>query len=152
MNANHRKNGAQVRTLTPAEEELLAGFASATLVGPRLLQANQWLMKVRSANQWLACDCRKDALPVLNVSLNGNTGTLFLRNNPDTPSMPPAAPSPRTSAKPSSAARMCRRLQPGCHPTRRCVCSATSVAPAQVMEQAVKPRSAVSNSGCCHCC
>ncbi|HGM5579015.1 TPA: hypothetical protein ACKP22_000672 [Pseudomonas putida] len=86
------KNGAQVRTLTPAEEELLAGFASATLVGPRLLQANQWLMKVRSANQWLACDCRKDALPVLNVSLNGNTGTLFLRNNPDTPEHAPGCP------------------------------------------------------------
>ncbi|MBC3423033.1 hypothetical protein [Pseudomonas sp. RW3S2] len=86
------KNGAQVRTLTPAEEELLAGFASATLVGPRLLQANQWLMKVRSANQWLACDCRKDVLPVLNVSLNGNTGTLFLRNNPDTPEHAPGCP------------------------------------------------------------
>ncbi|MEA5673579.1 hypothetical protein VA602_19875 [Pseudomonas sp. MH2] len=86
------KNGAQVRTLTPAEEELLVGFASATLVGPRLLQANQWLMKVRSANQWLACDCRKDALPVLNVSLNGNTGTLFLRNNPDTPEHAPGCP------------------------------------------------------------
>ncbi|OCT21159.1 hypothetical protein [Pseudomonas putida] len=86
------KNGAQVRTLTPAEEELLAGFANATLVGPRLLQANQWLMKVRSANQWLACDCRKDALPVLNVSLNGNTGTLFLRNNPDTPEHAPGCP------------------------------------------------------------
>jgi hypothetical protein len=45
-------------------------------------------MKVRGANQWLACDCRKDALPVLNISLNGSTGTLFLRNNPDTPSTP----------------------------------------------------------------
>ena len=79
------KTGAQVRSLTLAEEELLTGFAAGTLAGPRLLQANQWLMKVRSANQWLACDCRQDALPVLNVSLNGNTGTLFLRNNPDTP-------------------------------------------------------------------
>ncbi|WP_312934961.1 hypothetical protein [Pseudomonas sp.] len=78
------KNAALVRTLTPAEEELLSGFVQATLLGPRLLQANQWLMKVRSANHWLACDCRSDALPVLNVSLNGSTGTLFLKNNPGT--------------------------------------------------------------------
>ncbi|MGE7989944.1 hypothetical protein ACQKPE_02630 [Pseudomonas sp. NPDC089554] len=86
------KSGAQVRSLTPAEEELLAAFAAGTLSGPRLLQANQWLMKVRSANQWLACDCRKDALPVLNISLNGNTGTLFLRNNPDPPEHAPGCP------------------------------------------------------------
>lgn len=86
------KNAAQVRSLTPAEEELLVGFASGTLAGPRLLQANQWLMKVRSANQWLACDCRRDAMPVLNVSLNGSTGTLFLRNNPDTPEHAPGCP------------------------------------------------------------
>lgn len=86
------KSGALVRSLTPAEDDLLAGFACATLTGPRLLQANQWLMKVRSANQWLACDCRKDALPVLNISLNGSTGTLFLRNNPDTPEHTPGCP------------------------------------------------------------
>lgn len=86
------KSGAQVRSLTLAEEELLASFATGTLAGTRLLQANQWLMKVRSANQWLACDCRQDALPVLNVSLNGNTGTLFLRNNPDTPEHTPGCP------------------------------------------------------------
>ncbi|MDF0732873.1 hypothetical protein P0Y43_19465 [Pseudomonas entomophila] len=86
------KSAALVRSLTPAEEELLVGFSTGTLAGPRLLQANQWLMKVRSANQWLACDCRKDALPVLNVSLNGNTGTLFLRNNPDTPEHAPGCP------------------------------------------------------------
>ena len=61
------KSAAQVRSLTPAEEELLVGFVSGTLAGPRLLQANQWLMKVRGANQWLACACRKDALPVLNL-------------------------------------------------------------------------------------
>lgn len=78
------KTATQVRSLTPAEEELLVGFATGTLVGPRLLQANQLLMKVRNANQWLACDCRNDALPVLNVTLNGNTGTLFLKNNPGT--------------------------------------------------------------------
>lgn len=41
------KTAAQVRSLTPAEEELLVGFASGTLAGPRLLQANQLLMKVR---------------------------------------------------------------------------------------------------------
>jgi hypothetical protein len=86
------KSGALVRSLTPAEEELLVGFTSGTLAGPRLLQANQWLMKVRSANQWLACDCRKDALPVLNISLNGSSGTLFLRNNPDTPEHGPGCP------------------------------------------------------------
>ncbi|WP_054912280.1 MULTISPECIES: hypothetical protein [Pseudomonas] len=78
------KTATQVRSLTPAEEELLVGFATGTLGGPRLLQANQLLMKVRNANQWLACDCRNDALPVLNVTLNGNTGTLFLKNNPGT--------------------------------------------------------------------
>ncbi|QXI40758.1 hypothetical protein [Pseudomonas xantholysinigenes] len=86
------KSGALVRSLTPAEQELLAGFVCATLAGPRLLQANQWLMRVRGANQWLACDCRKDALPVLNISLNGNTGTLFLRNNPDTAEHAPDCP------------------------------------------------------------
>lgn len=74
------KTAAQVRSLTPAEEDLLVGFATGSLVGPRLLQANQLLMKVRNANQWLGCDCRNDALPVLNVTLNGNTGTLFLKN------------------------------------------------------------------------
>ncbi|MBJ9976468.1 hypothetical protein IAE35_20020 [Pseudomonas sp. S75] len=78
------KNGATVRTLTGAEEEMLAAFVAGTLAGPRVLQANQWLMKVRSANHWLGCDCRREAMPILNVSLNGNTGTLFLRNNPDT--------------------------------------------------------------------
>lgn len=86
------KNGASVRSLTAAEEELLVGFVTGSLVGPRLLQANQWLMKVRSANQWLGCDCRRDALPVLNVSLNGNSGTLFLRNNPETPEHAPGCP------------------------------------------------------------
>ncbi|MDW9406635.1 hypothetical protein GE454_26770, partial [Pseudomonas soli] len=86
------KSGALVRSLTPAEDELLVDFARGTLTGPGLLQANQWLMKIRSANQWLACDCRKDALPVLNVSLNGSTGTLFLRNNPDTAEHTPGCP------------------------------------------------------------
>ena len=88
------KTAAQVRSLTPAEEELLVGFATGNLAGPRLLQANQLLMKVRSANQWLACDCRKDALPVLNVTLNGSTGTLFLKTTRALPSMRPAARSP----------------------------------------------------------
>ena len=78
------KNAALVRTLTPAEEELLGGFVLGTLVGPRLMQANQLLMKVSNAGHWLACDCRKDALPVLNVTLNGHTGTVFLKNNPGT--------------------------------------------------------------------
>ncbi|WP_313710911.1 hypothetical protein [Pseudomonas sp.] len=86
------KTAAQVRSLTPAEEELLVGFATGSLAGPRLLQANQLLMKVRSANQWLACDCRKGALPVLNVTLNGSTGTLFLKNNPGTAEHAPGCP------------------------------------------------------------
>ncbi|WP_236166518.1 hypothetical protein [Pseudomonas juntendi] len=86
------KTATQVRSLTPAEEELLVGFATGTLGGPRLLQANQLLMKVRNANQWLACDCRNDALPVLNVTLNGNTGTLFLKNNPGTAEHAPGCP------------------------------------------------------------
>lgn len=79
------KSGDPVRSLTLAEEDLLAGFATATLSGPRVLQANQLLMTVRSAGQWLACDCRPDEAPVLNVTLNGHTGTLFLKNNPGTP-------------------------------------------------------------------
>lgn len=86
------KTAAQVRSLTPAEEALLVEFATGSLNGPRLLQANQLLMKVRSANQWLACDCRKDALPVLNVTLNGSTGTLFLKNNPGTAEHAPGCP------------------------------------------------------------
>lgn len=86
------KTAAQVRSLTPAEEELLVGFATGSLTGPRLLQANQLLMKVRNANQWLACDCRNDALPVLNVTLNGSTGTLFLKNNPGTAEHAPGCP------------------------------------------------------------
>ncbi|CAH0646411.1 MULTISPECIES: hypothetical protein [Pseudomonas] len=86
------KTATQVRSLTPAEEELLVGFATGTLGGPRLLQANQLLMNVRNANQWLACDCRNDALPVLNVTLNGNTGTLFLKNNPGTAEHAPGCP------------------------------------------------------------
>ncbi|AIR91108.1 hypothetical protein [Pseudomonas cremoricolorata] len=86
------KNAALVRTLTPAEVQLLSAFASEQLNGPQLLQANQWLMRVRSANQWLACDCRSDVLPVLNVSLNGHTGTLFLKNNPGTAEHAPGCP------------------------------------------------------------
>lgn len=86
------KNASLVRSLTLAEEELLAGFAAGSLSGPAVLQANQMLMKVRSANQWLACDCRKDALPVLNIALNGDTGRLVLRNNPDTPEHTPGCP------------------------------------------------------------
>ncbi|MDD0973737.1 hypothetical protein [Pseudomonas fontis] len=78
------KNAALVRTLTPAEEQLLRGFAQGTLEGPRLLQANQLLMKVRAAGHWLACDCQPKAMPVLNVTLNSHTGTLFLKNNPGT--------------------------------------------------------------------
>jgi hypothetical protein len=78
LHANHRQNRRPGAQPDPAEEELLVGFATGSLAGPRLLQANQLLMKVRNANQWLACDCRNDALPVLNVTLNGSTGTLFL--------------------------------------------------------------------------
>lgn len=86
------KTATPIRSLTAAEEELLVGFATASLTGPAVLQANQMLMKVRSANQWLACDCRRDALPVLNIALNGDTGRLVLRNNPDTPEHAPGCP------------------------------------------------------------
>ena len=79
------KTGAQVRSLTAAEQVMLEGFALARLQGPQLLQANQWLMKLRAANHWLACDCQAALPPVLNVTLNGHTGTLFLKNNPGTP-------------------------------------------------------------------
>lgn len=79
------KSGALVRTLTAAEQALVADLAQGLLQGPRLLQANQWLMKVRSQGQWLACDCQPKVLPVMNVTLNSSTGTLFLKNNPGTP-------------------------------------------------------------------
>ncbi|MFQ6573785.1 hypothetical protein [Pseudomonas sp. UM16] len=78
------KNAALVRTLTPAEDELLSSFVQGNLTGPRLLQANQLLLKIRAAGHWLACDCQPRAMPILNVNLNGNTGTLFLKNNPGT--------------------------------------------------------------------
>ena len=78
------KNAALVRSLTPAEDDLLRGFNRGTLEGPRLLQANQLLMKIRGAGHWLACDCQARAMPVLNVTLNSHTGTLFLKNNPGT--------------------------------------------------------------------
>ncbi|WP_296248857.1 hypothetical protein [Pseudomonas sp. UBA4194] len=79
------KTGALVRTLTPAEQAMVADFAEGRLDGPRLMQANQWLMKVRAQGQWLACDCQAQTQPVLNVTLNSSTGTLFLKNNPGTP-------------------------------------------------------------------
>ncbi|MBM3111257.1 hypothetical protein H8F21_03725 [Pseudomonas sp. P66] len=78
------KNAALVRTLTPGEDELLSDFVQGSLSGPRLLQANQLLLKIRAAGQWLACDCQPRSMPILNVNLNGNTGTLFLKNNPGT--------------------------------------------------------------------
>ena len=78
------KNAALVRTLTPAEQELVQGFAAGSLSGQQQLQANQWLMKVRAQGQWLACDCQPTALPVMNVTLHSDTGTLFLKNNPGT--------------------------------------------------------------------
>ncbi|MFK0090160.1 hypothetical protein ACIQUS_23055 [Pseudomonas sp. NPDC090755] len=84
------KNAALVRTLTPAEDELLRGFAQGSLEGPRLLQANQLLLRIRAAGHWLACDCQPRSMPVLNVNLNGNTGTLFLKNNPGTADHAPA--------------------------------------------------------------
>ncbi|MFJ4374095.1 hypothetical protein ACIP1T_16010 [Pseudomonas japonica] len=78
------KSANLVRSLTPAEDDLLRGFNRGTLEGPRLLQANQLLMKIRAAGHWLACDCQARAMPVLNVTLNSHTGTLFLKNNPGT--------------------------------------------------------------------
>jgi hypothetical protein len=78
------KNGALVRTLTPAEQALVQGFAAGSLSGQQQLQANQWLMKVRAQGHWLACDCQPNALPVMNVTLHSDTGTLFLKNNPGT--------------------------------------------------------------------
>lgn len=86
------KTGAQVRTLTPAEQQLVTEFAEGRSEGPKLLQANQWLMKVRTQGQWLACDCRPGTLPVMNVTLNSSTGTLFLKNNPGTAEHAPGCP------------------------------------------------------------
>lgn len=148
------KSGAQVRSLTLAEEELLAGFSAGTLSGPRLLQANQLLMKVRGANQWLACDCRKDALPVLNVTLNGNTGTLFLRNNPDTPEHATGCPftkDPREAGEHSDEI-----TQPAAWlaPDTPCACSATTDVPMTAKRPLPLANrvSAVSSSACCPCC
>ncbi|MBD1589706.1 hypothetical protein [Pseudomonas typographi] len=79
------KHGALLRSLTPAEQAQLEGFAQARLQGREQLQANQWLLGIRAAGQWLACDCQAGQWPMLNVTLNGHTGTLFLKNNPGTP-------------------------------------------------------------------
>ncbi len=97
------KNGALVRTLTPAEQVLVEGFVQGSLDGHRLLQANQWLMKVRGQGQWLACDCRTDAMPVMNVTLNSSTGTLFLKNNPGTADHAPECPFIKDEREPGSA-------------------------------------------------
>jgi len=97
------KNGALVRTLTPAEQVLVEGFVQGSLDGHRLLQANQWLMKVRGQGQWLACDCRQDAMPVMNVTLNSSTGTLFLKNNPGTPEHHPECPFIKDDREPGSS-------------------------------------------------
>ncbi|MDE1167292.1 MAG: hypothetical protein PW845_18435 [Pseudomonas sp.] len=86
------KSGALVRTLTPAEQVLVEGFVQGQLEGHRLLQANQWLLKIRGQGQWLACDCQPKALPVMNVTLNSSTGTLFLKNNPGTAEHAPDCP------------------------------------------------------------
>lgn len=79
------KTGAALRSLTPAEQSLLEAFVQGQLENVRLLQANQWLLKLRSEGHWLACDCQAQRPPVLNVTLNSSTGTLFLKNNPGTP-------------------------------------------------------------------
>ncbi|MGX1126897.1 hypothetical protein QEP73_18085 [Pseudomonas defluvii] len=79
------KNTTLVRTLTAAENDLVCRFVDGSLEGHRLLQANQFLMKVRAAGHWLACECQQQVMPILNVTLNSNTGTLFLKNNPGTP-------------------------------------------------------------------
>lgn len=86
------QHGAVLRSLTPAEQALLEAFACGQAQGRELLQANQWLIKVRAEGQWLGCECRSDTMPVLNVSLNGHTGTLYLRNNPGTPEHAPQCP------------------------------------------------------------
>ncbi|EIK97098.1 hypothetical protein PMM47T1_08151 [Pseudomonas sp. M47T1] len=97
------KNGALVRTLTPAEQVLVEGFVHNSLDGHRLLQANQWLMKVRGQGQWLACDCQANALPVMNVTLNSSTGTLFLKNNPGTAEHAADCPFIKDDREPGSA-------------------------------------------------
>lgn len=114
------KTATQVRSLTPAEEELLVGFATGSLAGPRLLQANQLLMKVRNANQWLACDCRNDALPVLNVTLNGSTGTLFLKNNPGTAEHAPGCPFTKDEREAAERDNDPVPPPPGSHPIHPC--------------------------------
>ncbi|GGU52142.1 hypothetical protein GCM10009504_06170 [Pseudomonas laurentiana] len=79
------KNTTLVRTLTAAEHDLVCRFVEGNLEGHRLLQANQFLMRVRADGHWLACECQPHVMPILNVTLNSNTGTLFLKNNPGTP-------------------------------------------------------------------
>lgn len=97
------KNGALVRTLTPAEDVLARGFAQGSLEGHRLLQVNQLLMKIRSEGHWLACDCQAHVLPVMNVTLNSSTGTLFLKNNPGTPDHAPDCVFIKDEREPSAA-------------------------------------------------
>ncbi|WP_213881776.1 hypothetical protein [Pseudomonas sp. dw_358] len=76
------KSGTPVRSLTPAERALLEAFVGGQLENVQRLHANQWLLKVRSEGQWLACDCQTRSAPVMNVTLDGSTGTLFLKDNP----------------------------------------------------------------------
>jgi hypothetical protein len=96
------KSGAQLRTLTPAEQQLLEGFVTARLEGVAQLQANQWLMRLRGAGQWLACDCQANTLPVMNVTLNSSTGTLFLKNNPGTAEHAPGCPFTKDEREPGN--------------------------------------------------
>lgn len=96
------KSGSLVRTLTPAEHQLLQGFVTARLEGVAQLQANQWLMRIRAAGQWLACDCQPNVLPVMNVTLNSNTGTLFLKNNPGTAEHASGCPFTKDEREPGS--------------------------------------------------
>lgn len=85
-------HGAVVRSLTAAEQAQLNAYAQARLRGREQLQANQWLLGVRAAGHWLACDCQHGAPPMLNVTLDGHTGSLFLKNNPGTPEHAPHCP------------------------------------------------------------
>jgi hypothetical protein len=97
------KSGGLVRTLTLAEQQLLEDFVTARLEGVAQLQANQWLMRIRAAGQWLACDCQATVLPVMNVTLNSNTGTLFLKNNPGTAEHASGCPFTKDEREPGAA-------------------------------------------------
>jgi hypothetical protein len=79
----------QVRALGADERALLVGFAVGALESKEEQQASDLLRKIRTANQWLECDCTQivsmtghGVSPVLHVALMDDS-RVVVRNNPE---------------------------------------------------------------------